>query len=57
MNYDFKKAREVYLELTDTQKIWMSIMMKMDEMKARDAEAKYKLEQTMSKVFRRGRYV
>jgi len=57
MNYDFRKARKVYLELTDTQKIWMSIMRRIDEIRTKDAESKYKLEQTMSKVFRRGRYV
>ena len=57
MNFDFKRAREVFLDLTDTQRQWISMMMKIDQIRAKDLEAKQKVEATMSKVFRRGRYV
>jgi len=57
MNYDFKRAREVFLDLTDIQRQWMSMMVKIDQIRAKDIEAKHKVEATMSKVFRRGRYV
>jgi len=57
MNYDFKRAREVFLELTDVQRQWIGMMVKIDQIRAKDIEAKHKVEATMSKVFRRGRYV
>ena len=57
MDYDFKRAREVFLELTDVQRQWMSMMVKIDQIRVKDMEAKHKVEATMSKVFRRGRYV
>jgi len=51
-NFDFKTASDIYLAMTDQQRIWLSTMIKQEN---RDIEARARLDEIQSRVFRRGR--